>query len=65
DKSHPQTQVIYEKLEKLYWEIKVAGHIPDAKFVFNDVEEEEKESLLCHHSEKLEAAFGLLNMLPG
>lgn len=28
--------------------------------MLNDVEEEEKELFLCHHSEKLAIAFGLL-----
>ncbi|XP_057825470.2 pentatricopeptide repeat-containing protein At2g22070 isoform X2 [Cryptomeria japonica] len=65
DRSHPQTQAIYTELEKLSWEMKAAGYIPDTKPIFNDVEEEEKELLLCHHSEKLAIAFGLLNTPPG
>ncbi|XP_057865942.2 putative pentatricopeptide repeat-containing protein At3g23330 [Cryptomeria japonica] len=65
DKSHPQTQNIYAKLEKLSSEMKAAGYVPDRRLVLNDVEEEEKESLLCHHSEKLAIAFGLLNTPPG
>ncbi|GLJ38244.1 hypothetical protein SUGI_0778560 [Cryptomeria japonica] len=65
DRSHPQTQEIYEKLEKLSWEIKAAGYVPDVRSVMNDVEDEEKELLLCHHSERLAIAYGLLNMLPG
>ncbi|XP_059065244.1 pentatricopeptide repeat-containing protein At1g08070, chloroplastic [Cryptomeria japonica] len=64
DRSHPQTQAIYEKLEKLSWEMKAAGFIPDTIPALNDVEEEEKQSLLCHHSEKLAIAFGLLNTSP-
>ncbi|XP_059067251.1 pentatricopeptide repeat-containing protein At2g03880, mitochondrial-like [Cryptomeria japonica] len=62
DRSHPQTQEIYAKLEKLAWEMKAAGYFPDSKHLLNDVEEEEKELFLCHHSEKLAIAFGLLNM---
>ncbi|XP_057848029.2 pentatricopeptide repeat-containing protein At3g26782, mitochondrial [Cryptomeria japonica] len=62
---HPQTQEMYEVLEKLSWEMKVAGYIPDTKPVIGDVEEEEKESLLCPHSERLAIAFGLLNTPPG
>jgi hypothetical protein len=35
------------------------------KFVLHDVEEEEKVFHLCHHSEKLAIAFGLIYMAPG
>ncbi|XP_059066000.1 pentatricopeptide repeat-containing protein At3g26782, mitochondrial [Cryptomeria japonica] len=65
DRSHPQTQDIYAKLEKLSWEMKAAGYIPDTRPVSNDVEEEEKEFLLSHHSEKLAIAFGLLQTANG
>ncbi|XP_057873032.2 pentatricopeptide repeat-containing protein At1g11290, chloroplastic-like [Cryptomeria japonica] len=61
DRSHPQTQEIYAKLEKLDWEMKAAGYFPDSRHLLNDVEEEEKELFLCYHSEKLAIAFGLLN----
>ncbi|XP_057862807.2 pentatricopeptide repeat-containing protein At1g56690, mitochondrial [Cryptomeria japonica] len=65
DRSHPQTQEIYAKLEELSWEMKASGYFPDLRHVLNDVEEEEKELFLCHHSEKLAIAFGLLNSSPG
>ncbi|XP_057837778.2 pentatricopeptide repeat-containing protein At1g11290, chloroplastic [Cryptomeria japonica] len=64
DRSHPQTREIYAKLEKLASEMKAAGYIPDSRHLPNDVEEEEKELFLCHHSEKLAIAFGLLNTPP-
>ncbi|XP_057833052.2 pentatricopeptide repeat-containing protein At3g12770 [Cryptomeria japonica] len=60
DRSHPQTQEIYAKLEELAWEMKAAGYFPDSRHSLNDVEEEEKELFLSHHSEKLAIAFGLL-----
>ncbi|XP_059069664.1 pentatricopeptide repeat-containing protein At1g11290, chloroplastic-like isoform X1 [Cryptomeria japonica] len=60
DRSHPQTKEIYAKLEKLAGEMKAAGYFPDSKRLLNAVEEEEKELFLCHHSEKLAIAFGLL-----
>ncbi|XP_059069540.1 pentatricopeptide repeat-containing protein At3g12770-like [Cryptomeria japonica] len=60
DRSHPQTQEIYAKLEKLAWEMKAAGYFSGSRHLLNDVEEEEKELFLCHHSEKLAIAFGLL-----
>ncbi|XP_057837432.2 pentatricopeptide repeat-containing protein At1g11290, chloroplastic-like [Cryptomeria japonica] len=65
DRSHPQTLEIYARLEKLGWEMKAAGYFPDSRHLLNDVEVEEKESFLCHHSEKLAIAFGLLNTPPG
>ncbi|XP_057847940.2 pentatricopeptide repeat-containing protein At4g30700-like [Cryptomeria japonica] len=65
DRSHPQTHEIYAMLEKLSWEMKGAGYIPNKKSVLNDVEEEEKELFICHHSEKLAIAYGLLKMPPG
>ncbi|XP_057860967.1 putative pentatricopeptide repeat-containing protein At1g68930 [Cryptomeria japonica] len=65
DKSHPQTREIYAKLEKLSWETKAIGYSLDSRHVLNDVEEEENELFLCHHSEKLAIAFGLMNTSPG
>ncbi|XP_057869035.2 pentatricopeptide repeat-containing protein At4g21065 isoform X1 [Cryptomeria japonica] len=65
DRSHPQSEEIYAELEKLSWEMKAGGYLSDTKPVLSDVEEEEKEFLLCHHSEKLAIAFGLINTPPG
>eukprot|EP01018_Ginkgo_biloba_P024054 Gb_37629 [translate_table: standard] len=61
DRSHPQTEEIYAMLERLSRQIKAAGYLTDTRFALNDVEEEQKEHILCHHSEKLAIAFGLLN----
>eukprot|EP01018_Ginkgo_biloba_P002731 Gb_33134 [translate_table: standard] len=65
DRSHPQTHKIYSKLESLSQQMKVAGYAPDMRFVLNDVEEEQKEQILCHHSEKLAIAYGLISTSPG
>ncbi|XP_057820359.2 pentatricopeptide repeat-containing protein At4g02750-like isoform X2 [Cryptomeria japonica] len=65
DRSHPQTQEIYAKLEDLSWQMKTEGYMPDKRHALNDVEEEEKELFLCHHSEKLAIVFGLLNTSTG
>eukprot|EP01018_Ginkgo_biloba_P002634 Gb_30098 [translate_table: standard] len=65
DRSHPQMPKIYAKLETLSSQMKAAGYIPNTKFVLNDVEEEQKEQLLYHHSEKLAIAFALINTFPG
>ncbi|XP_031475022.1 pentatricopeptide repeat-containing protein At3g16610-like [Nymphaea colorata] len=65
DQSHPQSAHIYELLEELLGKIKKLGYQPDTSFVLQDVEEEEKEHILRHHSEKLALAFGILNFDPG
>jgi hypothetical protein len=41
------------------------GYVPCTEFVLDDVEEEEKLFHLCHHSEKLAIAFGLINTACG
>ncbi|KAG7563212.1 Pentatricopeptide repeat [Arabidopsis suecica] len=61
DKSHPQSKVIYEKLDEILKKIRNMGYVPDTGSVFHDVEMEEKECSLSHHSEKLAIAFGLIN----
>ncbi|KAL4186565.1 hypothetical protein AMTRI_Chr09g14720 [Amborella trichopoda] len=61
DKSHPQMAQIIEKIESLSLEMKKAGWLPKTDFVLQDVEEQDKEQILCGHSEKLAIGFGLLN----
>lgn len=65
DRSHPQMTQISEKLDKLSAEMKKSGYLPSTDFVLQDVEDQEKEHILCGHSEKLAVVFGLLNTLPG
>jgi pentatricopeptide repeat protein len=64
-RSHPQLEKISAMLESLTLQIKAAGYTPETDFVLHDVEEEEKEYILCGHSEKLALAFGLFNTYPG
>lgn len=59
DKSHPEKDSIYEKLYELYEKMKDAGYSPQTKFALYDLELENKEELLTHHSEKLAVAFVL------
>ncbi|VFR01387.1 unnamed protein product [Cuscuta campestris] len=61
DKSHPQMTQIMEKLAELGFEMKKSGFLPDTDFVLQDVEEQEKEQILCGHSEKLAVVLGILN----
>ncbi|XP_057862595.1 pentatricopeptide repeat-containing protein At2g22070 isoform X2 [Cryptomeria japonica] len=65
DGRHPQKQEIYAMLEKLALQIREEGYVPNMKFVLHDVDEERKEQILCHHSEKLAIAFGLINTPSG
>eukprot|EP01018_Ginkgo_biloba_P025162 Gb_40121 [translate_table: standard] len=65
DRSHPQIQKICAELERLSGLMKAAGYVPDTRFVLNDLEEEQKEQILCYHSEKLAIAFGLINSFHG
>ncbi|CAL0323903.1 unnamed protein product [Lupinus luteus] len=65
DKSHPQMKEILEKLDELTMKMKKSGYLPKTSFVLQDVEEQDKEEILCGHSEKLAVALGLLNTSPG
>ncbi|XP_062098693.1 pentatricopeptide repeat-containing protein At4g33170-like [Humulus lupulus] len=64
DKSHPESDLIYDKVEDLIKRIREEGYVPDTDFVLLDVEEEEKERSLYYHSEKLAIAYGLLSSPP-
>ncbi|XP_044495940.1 pentatricopeptide repeat-containing protein At4g21065-like [Mangifera indica] len=61
DTSHPNSDEIYEKLKWLEGRMKEAGYVPDTGSVFHDVENDEKTSMVCNHSERLAIAFGLIS----
>ncbi|KAL6008415.1 hypothetical protein ACLOJK_033925 [Asimina triloba] len=65
DFSHPQSKEILLKLEELTEGIKALGYAPDLGLVLHDMAEEEKESAIYCHSEKLAVAFGLINTPAG
>lgn len=65
DSSHPQSEKLHGYLETLWEKMRKEGYIPDTSCVLHNVEEDEKEVLLCGHSEKLAIAFGILNTSPG
>ncbi|CAN4078504.1 unnamed protein product [Withania somnifera] len=65
DASHPQSEQLYGFLETLSEKMKKEGYVPDTSCVLHNVNEDEKENLLCGHSEKLAIAFGILNSPPG
>lgn len=61
DRSHRDSEEIYEKLKSLILKLELAGYVPDTNFVLHDVDEELKREVLYSHSEKLAIAFGLLS----
>jgi pentatricopeptide repeat protein len=65
DQTHPQMIKIHAELKRSSGLMHDAGYVPDTKFVLHDVEEEEKAFHLCHRSEKLAIAFGLMSTDPG
>ncbi|MBA0688208.1 hypothetical protein Goari_006011 [Gossypium aridum] len=65
DASHPQSGQLYGFLEILSEKMRKEGYVPDTSCVLHNVDEEEKETLLCGHSEKLAIVFGILNSPPG
>jgi hypothetical protein len=65
DQDHPLMIEIHAELQRLSGLMHDAGYVPSMKFVLDDVEVEEKAFHLCHHSEKLAIAFGLINTAPG
>lgn len=65
DALHPQGERIYSFLEELDLRMKKEGYVSSTKLVLHDVEEEEKEHMLKHHSEKLAVAFGILTIPAG
>ncbi|KAH6759282.1 Pentatricopeptide repeat superfamily protein [Perilla frutescens var. frutescens] len=65
DKSLPQMAQILERLTKLSTEMKRVGFLPKTDWVLQDVDEQEKEHILCGHSEKLAVIFGILNTAEG
>ncbi|KAL6175668.1 hypothetical protein ACLB2K_052307 [Fragaria x ananassa] len=65
DSVHPEKDNIYAFLEELDLKLKREGYVSSTKLVLHDVEEEEKEHMLRHHSEKLAVAFGILSIPAG
>ncbi|GFP80358.1 pentatricopeptide repeat-containing protein at5g48910 [Phtheirospermum japonicum] len=61
DYSHPQMRDIDRMVGKIVREIKLKGYRRDVSQVLLDISEEEKETSLKYHSEKLAISFGILN----
>ncbi|KAG0541641.1 hypothetical protein BDA96_02G034400 [Sorghum bicolor] len=65
DRSHPESEQIYQMLAEVADRLRREGYIPRTSNVLADIEEEEKETALNYHSERLAIAFALLKSLPG
>ncbi|XP_031266496.1 pentatricopeptide repeat-containing protein At3g62890-like [Pistacia vera] len=64
DKTHPQINEIEDMLDEMSKRLKIEGYAPNTHEVSLDIDEEEKESTLFRHSEKLAIAFGLITISP-
>ncbi|CAM0954463.1 unnamed protein product [Alopecurus aequalis] len=60
DKQHEQIKEIESTLQDLYTSLRTTGYVPDTEFVLHDIDEEQKQSSLLYHSEKLAVAYALL-----
>lgn len=58
---HPDREVICSKLEGLIGQLKGIGYVPETSLSFYDIEKEQKEENLYHHSEKLALMFFIMN----
>lgn len=61
DRSHSQSEEIYAMLAKITKLLRLEGYVPKTSNVLADIEEEEKETALSYHSEKIAIAFMLIN----
>ncbi|KAF5177696.1 Pentatricopeptide repeat-containing protein [Thalictrum thalictroides] len=65
DGSHPQITEIYENLGNLLDQIRKIGYVAQTDSIPLNMEENQKERLLHHHSEKIAIAFALISMPAG
>ncbi|KAD3068374.1 hypothetical protein R6Q59_017766 [Mikania micrantha] len=60
DSVHPERDEIYQNMAEIWKEIKKLGFVPKTEAVLHDLDEEVKEQILMHHSEKLAIVFALM-----
>ncbi|KAL6903498.1 hypothetical protein ACP4OV_004311 [Aristida adscensionis] len=65
DSSHPCYGRIIGALNVFSEEMTLQGYLPNTEDVVQDVEEEQKQHVLCGHSEKLAIVFGIISTPPG
>ncbi|CAN6463132.1 unnamed protein product [Victoria cruziana] len=64
DKHNPVAEVAYENLRGMITRLRSQGYVADVRPVLHDIEAEDKEDSVSHHSEKLALAFGMSRMHP-
>ncbi|KAL0741545.1 hypothetical protein Bca4012_083058 [Brassica carinata] len=60
DNQHSEIVLIYAKVKEVLSKIRTLGYSPDVAGGYHDVDEEQSESNLSYHSEKLAVAYGLM-----
>ncbi|XP_059646543.1 pentatricopeptide repeat-containing protein At5g06540 [Cornus florida] len=60
DKSHPEIEKIERMWDEIVRKIRVAGYTGNIADALFDIDEEERESALHRHSEKLAIAYGIM-----
>ncbi|KAF5734143.1 pentatricopeptide repeat-containing protein [Tripterygium wilfordii] len=65
DYSHLRNDEIYEKLDEINKQLKIAGYVAEITSELHNLGAEEKGYVLSYHSEKLAIAFGVLATPPG
>ncbi|GMI65755.1 hypothetical protein like AT5G06540 [Hibiscus trionum] len=60
EKSHPEIEMIERTWDEILQKIRLAGYAGNTSDAFFDIDEEEKESVLHRHSEKLAIAYGIM-----
>ncbi|CAK9158662.1 unnamed protein product [Ilex paraguariensis] len=65
DISHPRKREIYEMLDEIGKQLKIAGYVAEITSELHNLGAEEKQITLSYHSEKLAIAFGVLATPPG
>lgn len=65
DRSHPNMEEIDHMWEQMEKRLRQEGYKPETGDLLLDLEDEEKETAIQQHSEKLALAFGLIKSKPG
>lgn len=65
DRTHPESEAIYQGLNRLIRKLLDAGFTPNRNLVLHDVGDDEKFQSICYHSEKLALVYGLMRKPEG
>ncbi|RZC82887.1 hypothetical protein C5167_045668 [Papaver somniferum] len=64
DRLHPSADHIYDYLKDLNMRISEIGYVQDRYSLLHDIEQEQKDTTVYIHSEKLAVVFGLISLSP-